>query len=183
MLMKLVLILIIAFAIFIDDSKGNIQRNYSNILKKNIYDTPKPIGYGKFYDSSAKEVYLKDFKDKFIILAFTADWCIECSTQTISLDKLKKNLNRLKIEDLEIITIYDNSANYEIIRNFYQKLNLNDLKIFYDPNNNLMQEFGVNSPPAVFFIDKKGQIIAKYINIYNWDSKEIMDFILQLKNQ
>lgn len=70
------------------------------------------------------------------------------------MNQLQQKLNKLKITDIEIIAISDNSIDFEKLKNLYQVLKIDDLKLYYDPNRNLMKDFKINSPPATLFIDK-----------------------------
>lgn len=158
-------------------------QKYKKILKKHNFATPKKIGMAKFYDSNAKEVYLKDFQSKFIILNFWANWCVECISELKSLNQLQQKLNKLKIGDIEIIAISDNSIDFEKINNLYHKLNISDLKLYYDPSRNLMKDFNINSPPSTILINKQNKAFAKFHNTYNWQDPSIVKYILEIRDQ
>ena len=54
-------------------SSGANQHNIKKILVKYNLKTIKKIGDSKFFNDKAKEVYLKEFNNKFIILNFWAN--------------------------------------------------------------------------------------------------------------
>ena len=144
---------------------------------------PKKIGLVKFYDSNAKEVYLKDFNGKFVILNFWANWCIECTSELKSLNQLQQELNKLKMTDIKIIAISDNSIDFEKLKNLYHELKIDSLKLYYDPSRNLMKDFRINSPPSTIFINKQNKAFAKFHNTYNWQDTSIVKYILDIKDQ
>ena len=164
-------------------SKNKSQQEYGKILEKYNYATPKTTGTAKFYDGHAKEIYLKEFYGKFIILNFWANWCIECVSELKSLNQLQQKLNKLKITDIEIIAISDNSIDFEKLKNLYQVLKIDDLKLYYDPNRNLMKDFKINSPPATLFINKQNRAFAGFRNTYNWQNPSIIKYILEIKDK
>jgi len=51
-------------------SSGGNQQNVRKILEKYHLKNVKKIGDSKFFNDKAKEVYLKEFNNKFIILNF-----------------------------------------------------------------------------------------------------------------
>ena len=158
-------------------------QKYKKILKKHHFAMPKKIGLARFYDDNAKEVYLKDFNSKFVILNFWANWCIECINELKSLDQLQQELNKLKIGDIEIIAISDNSIDFEKLKNLYHEFKIDSLKLYYDPNRNLMKDFGINSPPSTILINKQNKAFAKFHNTYNWQDPSIVKYILEVKGQ
>jgi len=163
-------------------SSGANQQNVRKILEKYNLKTTKKIEDSKFFNDAAKEVYLKEFNNKFIILNFWANWCIECVNELKSLNHLQKEFDKLKITDIEIVSVSDNTLEFEKLKNFYQNHKINKLKIYFDLNKNLMNEFKINSPPTTIFIDKKGIIFARFNNTYNWREPSIIDYILDIKD-
>ena len=163
-------------------SSGGNQQNIKKILGKYNLKTIKKIGDSKFFNDKAKVVYLKEFNNKFIILNFWANWCIECVNELKSLNHLQKELDKLKITDIEIVSVSDNALDFEKLKNFYQTHKINNLKIYFDLSKNLMNEFKVNSPPTTIFIDKEGKIFARFNNAYNWREPSMIDYILDIKD-
>ena len=157
--------------------------DYKKILEKYNLKKVKEIGLSKFFNNKANEVYLKEYDGKFIILNFWANWCIECLDELKSLNQLKIQLDKLKITDIQIIAISDNTIDFEKLKNTYQSHKINDLIIYFDPNRNLMNEFQIHSPPATLFIDKEGKVFARFNNTYNWSDQSIIDYILSIKDQ
>ena len=157
--------------------------DYKKILEKYNLKSVKKIGISKFFNDKAKETYLKDYNDKFIILNFWANWCIECLSELKSLNQLKIELDKLKINDIQIIAICDNTIDFEKLKNVYQSHKINSLDIYFDPNRNLMNEFKIHSPPSTLFIDKEGKIFARFNNTYNWSDQSIIDYILNIKDK
>ena len=118
----------------------------------------------------------------FIILNFWANWCVECVNELKSLSNLQKEFDKLKIIDVEIISVNDNSLDFEKVQNFYQNNKVNNLKVYFDLSKNLMTEFKVNSPPTTIFIDKGGKVFAKFNNTYNWSEPLMLNYILDIKD-
>ena len=157
--------------------------DYKKILEKYNLKTVEEVGLSKFFNDKANEVYLKEYNDKFVILNFWASWCIECLSELKSLNQLQIQLDKLKITDIQIIAINDNTIDFEKLKNVYQNHKINDLAIYFDPNKNLMNEFKIYSPPATLFIDKKGKVFARFNNTYSWSDQSIIDYILSIKDQ
>ena len=185
---KLLLFVNILFFTTLISSASTVQINrnyqaYRKILEKYNYAVPKKIGVARFYDSNAKEIYLKEFSDKFIILNFWANWCIECVNELKSLNQLQQELDKLKIADVKIIAVPDNSLDFEKLKDFHHGLKVDNLKLYYDPNRNLMKDFNVNSPPTTIFINKQNKASARFQNTYNWQDPSIVKYILEIKDK
>ncbi|WHA05399.1 TlpA family protein disulfide reductase [Candidatus Bandiella numerosa] len=163
-------------------SPDNNKINIKKILEKYNLAIPKQIDDSKFFNDKAKPVYLKEFNNKFIILNFWANWCVECVNELKSLSNLQKEFDKLKIIDVEIISVNDNSLDFEKVQNFYQNNKVNNLKVYFDLSKNLMTEFKVNSPPTTIFIDKGGKVFAKFNNTYNWSEPLMLNYILDIKD-
>ena len=99
-----------------------------------------------------------------------------------SLNYLQKEFDKLKITDVEIVSVSDNTLDFEKLKNFYQTHKINNLKIYFDLNKNLMNEFKVNSPPSTILIDKECKIFARFNNTYNWREPSMIDYILDIKD-
>lgn len=126
------------------------SRNY--LLGKNAPDFTQR-------DVSGKEVSLKDFKSRIILLDFWASWCGPCRADNPDLAAIYA---RYKDKGFEIISISldSNKKNWvdAIKQDKLAWTHLSDLNLF---NNKVVRKYHINSIPANFLIDKEGKVIAK----------------------
>ena len=77
--------LLFCFIIFSSISQTKEDVPLNNIA---INEIPKPISPIIFEDFSGKEIHLKDYHGKLVILNFWATWCNPCKKEMPSLDAL-----------------------------------------------------------------------------------------------
>lgn len=112
---------------------------------------------------NGKEVTLKQFKDKVVILNFWASWCSPCRYEIPDFIKM---YDKHKKEGLEIVGIALNSGNAAQIQSFVKNISINytiltgDEKYLRDLT---IKYGGIRGIPTTFLIDKKGIIRQKWV--------------------
>ena len=164
-------ILLFCFNIFSSISQTNEDVPLNNIA---INETPIPISSLIFEDFSGKEIDLKDYKGKLIIVNFWATWCAPCKKEMPSLDNLYQD-NRFK--NLEVIAVNMEEPNLVKTENFFNDLNIKKLKIFFDRNLNFVKEFKLRGVPTTVLINKRGEEFARIIGEVNFSEKKFLKWL------
>ena len=143
---------------------------------KNLVINKELKNYGDitFLDIKNKELKLNDFKGNLVILNFWATWCAPCIEEMPSLNKLQINPN---FDNLQIIPINVGRENIEKSKNFYKKLNINNLEIYFDKNVELANKFLLRGLPTTIFVNKNGEEFARIIGFVNFDDKKIIKWL------
>lgn len=106
-------------------------------------------------DTNNKEVSLKDFKDKKVVLiVFWTTWCKYCVTEIPELKKLKEELEG---KDIEILAI-DVKEDKEKVVSFIEKKKIN-YTVLLDKNGKTASKYKVIGFPTSAVIDKKGNLV------------------------
>ena len=91
------------------------------------------------------------------------------------------SLNRLQVNtafnNLQIIPINVGRDNVEKSKNFYKKLKINNLEIYFDKDVELAKKFLLRGLPTTVFINKKGEEFARVIGFINFDDKKIIKWL------
>lgn len=110
-------------------------------------------------DTSGKLVSTKDFRGKIVIIDFWASWCGPCRMENPNVVRI---YNEYKNKGLEIIGVSldrDASAWKQAIRqDNLSWVHISDVKGWQCA---AAKEYGINSIPQMFILDKEGKIIAK----------------------
>lgn len=110
-------------------------------------------------DTSGKIVSTKDYRGKILIVDFWASWCGPCRMENPNMVRL---YNEFKHKGLEIIGVsLDRDANawkQAIRQDNLAWVHISDLKHWQSA---AAREYGVNSIPKTFILDREGRIIAK----------------------
>ena len=125
--------------------------------------------------SKGKNVSLKSFDGKYVLLDFWASWCAPCRKEHPNLIKIYEEF---KDNNFDIISISLDSeiGNWQkaIIKDQLTWTQLSDLK---GSQNDIALQYGVQSVPANFLINPKGIIIGKNLSTeqLNEKLKEILE--------
>ncbi len=110
-------------------------------------------------DTAGKLVSTKDFRGKILIIDFWASWCGPCRMENPNVVRI---YNEYKNKGLEIIGVSldrDAQAWKEAIRkDNLSWVHISDVKGWQCA---AAKEYGINSIPQMFILDKEGKIIAK----------------------
>ena len=107
---------------------------------------------------------------------FWASWCVPCKEEMPSLDSLQKDkdLNNLKIFPINV-----GQDNTEKASNFFKKLKIKNLELYFDSPITLAKKLRLRGIPTSILINKEGFEFARIIGSIDFDN---LEFIEWLKN-
>ena len=139
-----------------------------------IHKEKKKINYVEFYNSKREKVILNDYNSKLVIVNFWATWCAPCKKEMPHLNRLKaKNV----FKDIEIIPINIADEELKKSKEFFEKLNINNLEIYYGSSLDLAKEFKLRGIPTTIFIDREGFEFARVIGFIDFENKVFLDWL------
>ena len=127
-----------------------------------------------FKDSKQKNVDLKDFKGKLLILNFWATWCAPCKEEMPSLDDLQSNIN---LDNLKIFPINIGQENLAKSETFFEELDIQNLNIYLDPSINLAKKFSLRGIPTTILLDKDGKEFARIIGSIDFKDEKFINWL------
>jgi len=143
-----------------DISKENIQKveiisnNTENSKELSALDFSPKDQYGNSHS-------LSKYKGKTVLLIFWATWCPDCLEELPDIERLYKEYQQEKNEDIVILGI--NTPNREIetdikgITAFMQKNNYTFPSLM-DEDGKVFESYDIRTYPTTYFIDKDGKI-------------------------
>ena len=160
--------------IFIFLTTKVFANDVSEIKNVVIHKDPKIYDNVIFLDKKDKKINLKSFQNSLVIINFWATWCAPCIEEMPSLDRLQKNP---AFNNLEVIPINIGRDGIEKSNNFYKKLKIKNLKIYFDEDIELANKFLLRGLPTTIFINKKGEEFARVIGFVDFDNKKIIKWL------
>lgn len=118
-------------------------------------------------DLNGKEVPLKDFRGKPVLLMFWATWCPSCCEEIPVLEKFyleKKN-------QLTLLSLAIDGENEKKVRRI-TKENKITFPVLLDPREKTARAYGVKFIPIFFLIDSSGLLVGKIVGERDWASPE-----------
>tara|TARA_B110000438_G_scaffold299700_1_gene350449 strand:+ start:1410 stop:1949 length:540 start_codon:yes stop_codon:yes gene_type:complete len=170
---KFFFISLFCFIVFSSISQTNEDIPLNNIA---INEIPKPISSVIFEDFSKKEINIKDFRGKLVIINFWATWCAPCKKEMPSLDKLYQDSN---FKNLEILAVNMEQPNQLKTKKFFSDLNIKKLNIFFDSRLNFVKEFKLRGVPTTILVNKKGEEFARIVGEVNFVDKNFVKWLLK----
>ena len=170
-LLTLKFILIFIYLILPSSSYAIQQPNLKNLI---IHKDPIKLEKINFKNINNETINLNEFENSLIIINFWATWCAPCIEEMPSLNRLKTNQI---FTNLQIIPINVGRDNVEKSKNFYKKLKINNLEIYFDKDVELANKFLLRGLPTTVFINKKGEEFARVIGFVNFDDNKIIKWL------
>tara|TARA_B110000444_G_scaffold209309_1_gene204076 strand:+ start:259 stop:786 length:528 start_codon:yes stop_codon:yes gene_type:complete len=159
------------FAIFFSAQQLLSETNYlKNIV---IHEEPLSIKELKFKDFNLNDVDLTNKKGNIMILNFWATWCVPCKKEMPSLSELSKLYPEVTIYPVNL-----EKPNKDKTKFFFKSLDIENLKIYFDPEFKLVKYFKMRGVPTSILIDKEGREFGRIIGEVDFLNE---DFINVLK--
>ena len=167
--MKLLIIFI--YLVTINFSHAFERPDLKNLV---LIKNPKLYEDVVFMDVNQKNVNLDDYKGKLVILNFWATWCAPCKEEMPSLDNLQSNI---KLNNLKIFPI--NIGQEDIInsKNFFKKLSIQNLEIYFDAPITLAKKFSLRGVPTTIIFNKDGKEFARIIGSIDFSNEEFINWL------
>ena len=172
--MKLLTLKFILIFIYLISSSSSYAIQQPNLKNLVVHKDPKKLEKINFKNINNEIINLNMFENSLVIINFWATWCAPCIEEMPSLDRLQANPS---FKNLQIIPINVGRDNIEKSKNFYKKLNINNLGIYFDKDVELANKFLLRGLPTTVFINKKGEEFARVIGFINFDNKKIIEWL------
>ena len=162
---------IIIFIFFFSNAIAGEVPNLKNIV---INEKLKKYDDLTFLDTDNNQISLKNYKGNLILLNFWATWCSPCKEEMPSLNNLQKEKY---LDNLKIFPITIGKDNLEKSLNFFENLNIKDLKIYFDSPITLAKKLQLRGIPTSILINKDGFEFARIIGSINFENENFIKWL------
>lgn len=122
-----------------------------------------------------KEIALKNFPGKVLVLNFWASWCKPCVEEMPSLNEFSKRMTGDGVTVLGISVDHDE----ERYKKFLKDANIS-FQTFRDKDAEIPASYGTFKYPETYIIDKQGKVVEKYIGEKFWLDPNVINSIRRL---
>ena len=162
---------LIIFIFLVSNSFANEVTDIKNLV---INKELKKYDGLTFLDAKNRQLNLNDYQGNLILLNFWATWCVPCKEEMPSLDLLQvhENLNNLKIFPINV-----GQDNIEKASNFFEDLEIKNLKLYFDSPITLAKKFGLRGIPTSILFNKEGLEFARIVGSIDFEDKEFIEWL------
>lgn len=125
-------------------------------------------------ESNGKAIDFRTFKGKIILLNIWATWCGPCIRELPALNRLQK---RFANSDFIILPVSIDKEGLKVVKPFYDRLKLNNLKMYSDTKKAMSIFFPLDVVPANFIINREGMLVSFLRSYINWDDPEVDNMV------
>ena len=130
--------------------------------------TPRLAGV----DLAGKNVDLKDFRGRVVVVNFWATWCEPCKDEMPSLERMKA---KLAGRPLEVLTV--NYGEFpEKIAPFVARERI-ALPVLLDPQKDAARDWKVAGLPMTFIVDSKGRVRLWVFGERDWSTADTVKIV------
>jgi len=172
--MKLLTLKFFLVFIYLISSSSSYAIQELDLKNLVVHKNPKKLEKINFKNINNETINLNRFENSLIIINFWATWCAPCIEEMPSLNRLKKNS---VFNNLQIIPINVGRDSVAKSKDFYKKLKINNLEIYFDDDVKLAKKFLLRGLPTTVFINKKGEEFARVMGFINFDDKNIIKWL------
>ncbi|MES9938554.1 MAG: TlpA disulfide reductase family protein [Sedimenticola sp.] len=135
---------------------------------KLLSDTP-PIPLIEMHDEEGRPVTFDRFKGKVVLFNLWATWCPPCIREMPDLNALQA---QYRDRDFVVVPVASGRQGEEEPAAFLRKRSLNELTTYYDPRQQFLRIFDLETLPTTFLIDRDGMMRGGAIGLMDWSTAE-----------
>lgn len=136
--------------------------------------SPSEAPTAHFKGANGKRLSLEDFRGRVVLLNIWATWCGPCRAEMPSLDRLQALHGA---DGLDVIAVSVDREGAAVVRAYYQKSGIRNLKLYVDSDRATMSAFRPDGIPMSVLIDREGNVVGEMTGAARWDSAEATELV------
>ncbi len=162
-----------------DISADTIEEQFAELGIKPIKDNKSALGF-TLLDLDGKEVSLRRYKGKIVLMNFWFIACPFCKNEKKDLEKLKA---KMKGKDFVILAVSVDKEHRRGEVEMYKEVNKMTVTVLHDPTRDVANSLGLGSVPTSYIIDKNGTLLGEAAQDRRWGEEGYVKLFNQLTQQ
>ncbi len=138
----------------------------SSVDKINVLPHSFPLEVVPFQDKTGSQLDFSQHKGKVVLVNIWATWCPPCVRELPALERLEEQFSD---KEFALLPISIDQGGQEQVASFLQSQGMANFHSYYDPQMQLGQIFPLDTIPATFILNGKGELIAFVRSFVDWD--------------
>lgn len=147
------------------------------VLDAELADRPAPDWTLQSLDGTP--VPLASLRGKVVFLNFWASWCAPCREEMPSMEKLARKYQGRDLVMIAATQDDDMAALNAFLKRFMPE-GQPVMQIVHDPGGEVAKAYGTQLLPETYIINREGQVVARFVNKYDWVRPEVDRLIERL---
>lgn len=140
-----------------------------------LKEAPKTAPEAAFQSRDGDLVRLSDFRGHVVLVNFWATWCAPCVEEMPTLDALAARLGEA---GLKVLAVSQDAGGRETVEPYLrERLQLEHLEVFLDPQGSLARAMGMRVLPTTFLVDARGRVVGGMEGPADWDGSAAQKLI------
>jgi len=134
-----------------------------------VRKSPRDFANVKFKDGTGKDLSLKDWRGKVVLLNLWATWCAPCRYEMPALDRLQAAMGG---DNFEVVAVSIDRKGVEAAQTFLDEIKTRNLKLYIDKSAKITRDGEVFGMPTTILINREGKELGRLIGPAEWDSNQ-----------
>lgn len=131
------------------------------------------------YSNEGQQLKTDDFKEKWTLLSFWANWCEPCREELPLLNQLSQQWQGPEFDVVTVNIDEPRSESLEAARKFLSEGEL-QFRTLFDTNGVLKRAFSVTDLSQHFLISPEGKIVWQAKGAFQWTSPKAIDQLMKI---
>ncbi|MBI3988316.1 MAG: TlpA family protein disulfide reductase [candidate division NC10 bacterium] len=127
-------------------------------------------------DLQGREISLKDFRGKVILMNFWATWCVPCQWEMPEMEKLHQAFHD---QGFAVVAIALDAEGAQTVGPFVKERKLT-YPVLLDPELKAARQYRIMGPPTTFLIGREGELIGVALGPKEWAGEKAKALVRHL---
>ncbi len=127
-------------------------------------------------DLQGRSHSLSDYRGEVVFLNFWASYCEPCIQEMPSMERLAREYRDRGMHMLAVSLDPERADARQFLRRFLPDQR-SAMTVLWDPESEVSEQFGTELIPETYIIDRDGEVVARFVNAYDWSRPAVQRLV------